>query len=314
MKKEKSISNKIFLSVVCIVLILYTITIFIPLIWGMMTSLKSHYDFTIFGNKIGFPNLDAKEFGNSVNEFFRLANYAEVLQKATIHAEASFYVGNTLKTNMSDNGIGMLLVNTLLQSGLGALLQAIVPAIMAYAVAKYRFAYSKIVYAVVVFVMIMPVVGNQPAEITMLRKLGLYDTYWGFLLQKFNFVGMYFLVYYAFYDNFSNAYLEAAEIDGASQFMQLTKIVLPLSVKLISSVFVIQFVHFWNDYNTSFLYMPTKTTLAYAVWFWNTNNQTLKSTVTRVASSMLLAVPILVMFVIFRDKLMGNMTMGGLKQ
>ena len=314
MKKEKSISNKIFVGVVCAVLVLYTVSIFIPIIWGLMTSLKSHYDFTIFGNKVGFPNLDANAFGSSVNEFFRLANYAEVLEKATIHGEASFYIGDRLVTNTSDNGIGMLLVNTLLQSGLGALLQAIVPAIMAYAVAKYRFAYSKVLYAVVIFVMIMPVVGNQPAEITMLRNLGVYDTYWGFFLQKFNFVGMYFLVFYAFFESFSNAYLEAAEIDGASQVTQLMKIVLPLSVKMISSVFVIQFVHFWNDYNTSFLYMPMKTTLAYGVWFWNTNNQTFKSTVTRVASSMLLAVPILVMFVIFRDKLMGNMTMGGLKQ
>ncbi len=314
MKKDKSVSNKIFIIAVLVVLVLYTISICLPLVWGLMTSLKSHYDFTIFGNKVGFPNLDKSVMYNSRNEFFRLANYVEVIKKATVHGSASFYVGDKLITRTSDNGILMMLANTLLQSGLGALLQTMVPCIMAYAVAKYKFFYSKIVYAVVIFTMIMPVVGNQPSEITMLRNLGVYDTYWGFALQKFNFVGMYFLVFYAFFDNFPNAYLEAAEIDGASQFMCMVRIVLPLAIKLISTVFVIQFVHFWNDYNTSFLYMPTKTTLAYGVWFWNTNNQTLKSTVTRVASSMLLAIPILIAFIIFRDKLMGNMTMGGIKQ
>lgn len=77
-KQEKSIVNKIFVAFVFVVLVLYTITIIYPLVWGLITSLKSHYDFTIDGNVIGFPNLDASVTTNSRKEFFQFENYQVV--------------------------------------------------------------------------------------------------------------------------------------------------------------------------------------------------------------------------------------------
>ena len=124
---------------------------------------------------------------------------------------------------------------------------------------------------------------------------------------------MYFFVFTAFYQSVPDSFSEAAEIDGASQFHILTKIILPLSVKTLSTVFLIQFIHFWNDYQTANLYMPTKPTLAYLVWKMTTISDLNEATL-RISTTMMLALPILVAFIFLKDKLMGNVSMGGLKQ
>jgi ABC-type glycerol-3-phosphate transport system permease component len=314
-KQEKSIVNKIFVAFVFVVLALYTITIIYPLVWGLITSLKSHYDFTIDGNVIGFPNLDASVTTNSRKEFFQFENYQVVFKNFNFIRRVSFYIGDLRVQHQSENNVLTMIANTFLLAFLGSFLQSFVPCIVAYAVAKFDFKYSKLLFACALFAMIMPVVGAYPSEITMLRNLGLYDTLLGYFLQKCNFMGMYFFVYHGFYKAFPNSYTEAAEIDGASYFRCLISIILPLSVKMISSVFLIQFVHFWNDYQTTYLYMPTYPTLAYGVWFLTFgSNQSLTKITYRVAGAMTLALPILVVFIVLKDKLMGNITMGGIKQ
>lgn len=314
-KSEKSIVNKIFVTVVCIVLALYALTIIATLLWGLLTSLKSYWDINMDKNVIGFPNLDESVIWNSRDEFLKFANYTEVFKNFEFDRVVAFYIGDTRVQHMSHSNIGTMLMNTVLLSGIGAFLQSFVPAIMAYAVAKFRFAYGKVVYAVALFAMIMPLVGTYPSEITLLRNLGIYDSLFGYFMQKCNFAGMYFFVYYGFYKSLPDSYTEAAEIDGASYFHCLVKIILPLSVKMISSVFLIQFVHFWNDYQTAYLYMPTYPTLAYGVWFLTFgSNQSLTQLPYRVAGAMTLAIPIVIVFVFLKDKLMGNITMGGLKQ
>ena len=144
--------------------------------------------------------------------------------------------------------------------------------------------------------------------------LGIYDTFFGYLLQKATFGGMYFFVFSAFYESMPDSFSEAAEIDGASYFNILITIIIPLSMKMISTVLLIQFIHGWNDYQTAYLYMPSHPTIAYAVWFLTTNNAIGNgSMVIRVAAAMALTTPILLAFIILKDKLMGNLTMGGLK-
>ena len=314
LKKDKSITNKVFVIVVCALLAVYTISMIYPLVWGLLTSLKSNFDFSLFGNVAGFPNLNKDDVATSWNEFFKLKNYVNVFKIATVRGIANYYSGDKLINRITETNLLGLIINTLLYAGAGALLQSIVPAIVAYAVAKFDFKYGKVLFAVALFAMIMPVVGAYPSEITLLRRIGVFDTFWGYFMQKCNFMGMYFFVYHAFFKSLSDAYTEAAEIDGASHFRCLVSIILPLSIKIISTVFLIQFVHFWNDYQTPLLYMPTKPTLAYGVWFWAWNNQTLKTTPERVSASMMLAIPILIVYIFLKDKLMGNITMGGIKQ
>ena len=131
---------------------------------------------------------------------------------------------------------------------------------------------------------------------------------------------MYFFVYLAFYKGFSDTYAEAAEIDGASQLDVLFRIVIPLSMKTIGSVLLIQVINLWNDYQVPLLYLPTHPTIAYATYLFTDATKAIGLTgefrgriYYEVSACMMLALPILVIYIAFNKKLMGDISMGGIK-
>lgn len=308
--RNRSKTDVILVCVLGIVLLFYTLSILFVLGWGFLTSLKSRLDFFVEKNVLGLPDLTLS------GAELRFGNYLKIIKAFEFDKSAIFYSAGKYTEHYAHADIFLMMYNTFLYAIAGSLLQAIVPAVCAYLCAKFNFAFSKFAYTLVLFVMIIPIVGAYPAEITLLRDLGLYDTFLGYFLQKFNFTGMYFFVYYAFYQTMPDTYAEAAEIDGANRYQILGSIVLPLSVKLISTVWLLQFVHFWNDYQTPLLYMPTKPTLAYGIYYLchETARGQLANVPVKVAGCMMLAVPLICLFIAFKEKLMGNISMGGIKE
>ena len=319
MRKERSMVNKIFIISLCVLLSVYSISIIYTLFWGLLSSFKNYYDFMIHHNWLGFPTIDASEVVNSRAEFFHFENYRVMVRDYYLveaNCQTTFLVDGEPITHIAVGGFPMVLVNTFLYTVVGAFLHTIVPALTAYAVAKYSNVVGKILTGAALFAMTTPIVGSQASMLTMLRNLGIYDTFIGYLLQKASFGGMYYFVFLAFYETLPDSFSEAAEIDGASQFSVLIRIIIPLSIKTLSTVFLIQFIASWNDYQTAYMYMPSHPTLAYVVWFLTNNNQVSGGgdMPVRIAASMTLAVPILIAFIFLKNKLMGNVTMGGLKQ
>lgn len=311
MKKKESVFNKIVIWTIFAVLALYVVTVIGTLLWGVLTSLKSNGDFRIDGNVLGFPN--PKRSGE---ELKKLKNYTLILQNFTFEKEVRYFSGNKEIIHRADLNFGGLMWNTVLYAGGSCVLISFVPLLMAYMCQKYPCKASTVIYNVNLFVMILPIVGSTPATITLLRQLNLYDSFLGNALLKFNFTGMYFFVYYAFFQGVSNAYIEAAEVDGASQLNIFVRIILPMAGKIAGTIMLIQFISHWNDYNVPLLYLPTKPTIAYGVFYMVILNSSskLSKTPIKIAGCMSLALPILVIFIILKDKLMGNISLGGLKE
>ena len=148
-----------------------------------------------------------------------------------------------------------------------------------------------------------------------LKTTNLYDTWLGNYLMKFTFLGLYFLIFHGTFAGISPEYSEAATIDGASEIQILVRIMIPLVATTFYTVFLIQFIGYWNDYNTALMYMPTHPTLAYGVYYMSVSNMNgLSSAPMRMTASSILALPLLIVFIAFRDKIMGNVTMGGVKE
>ncbi|MBQ8658672.1 MAG: carbohydrate ABC transporter permease [Clostridia bacterium] len=315
--KKKRGKMSVFSIILLVILAVYVISLTIPLIWGLSTSLKNYYlDFR--KNVLGFPDFSAWDKCTIKGEDVWYANYLTVIKNFDFKLRSVFYAGinsDELVTHESTVTIGTAILNTLLYAGIMSVLNALVPCVVGYLCAKYRFKISGVLYTVVVFAMAMPIYGSTPAIITLLRQLGLYDEFMGQWLMSATFANMYFLVFYAFFEGLSDSYLEAAEIDGASQFRVLTTIAIPLAKNTIFTVILIVFVALWNDYNAPILYLPTKPTLAYGIFWLQQRSPKIKSQVTlQVASLMILAIPILIVFIIFKDKLMGNLSLGGVKE
>ena len=312
--QNRSVVGAIFYTSIALILTLFTIVLTVILLWAILNSFKYGYDFD-GGNYFGFPNYTDYE------EFQVFDNFIDMITKFKITTGNQTYYsrifGEIVQPSKDVYFLQMLLY-TLVYAGIGGFLQTIVPAIVAFILCKYKFKFSKILYAVALIVYIIPIVGNYPAMITLMRDIGIYNTLYGSLIQKFNFFGMYFFVFYAYYENYSDAYLEAAEIDGANQWRVLTRIVLPMSAKLISTVFLISFVNLWNDYQSPLLYMPSYPTLAYGIYCLTSRSSgylgTTVTTTMKFAGVICTAAPIVILFIFLKDKLMANISLGGIKE
>ena len=309
-KKKKSKLDYTVITVIAAVLIIYSAIMILMLVWGFLTSLKSNMDFSTMGNVLGLPD---KEF--SRNELL-FGNYKTIWENFSFTKSVSYYSGDTLMRHFSDNTFFGILLNTVLYAVVGSAIQAFVPAVMGYLVVKYPGKVSSFINALMLFVMALPIVGNSSTMVRLLRTMNLYDNFAGLFIMKFNFTGMYFFMFQAFFHDLSDSYAEAAEIDGASQFRVMFGIYIPLAWKMVATIVLILFVTCWNDYQTPLLYLPTIPTMAYAVYYLAyENNQVQMATLpVKTAACMMLALPILVLFIFLKDKLMGNVTLGGVKE
>ena len=277
-----------------IVLSLYTLSMFIMLAWGILTSLK-----TVDGyleDPVGLPKQWA--FENFVTVFmeFKLKRSVYGVGDVTTYIE------------------GMAL-NSILYSVGGALIQAFVPCFMAYLTAKFRYKFSNVLFWVVTVTMTIPIVGEAPSAIQLMNSIGLYDTIFGNWIQKFSFLGMYFLVFYATFKDLPNDYAEAAYVDGAGETRIFFQIIFPLVRNMFLTVVLLKFIDFWNDYQTALIYLPSYPTIAYGVYYMSVSKDNdLSATPLRMASSVIMLVPILVIFLIFKDRIMNNVSMGGIKE
>ncbi len=290
--------------------------------WGVLTSLKSYDDFAIFGNILGLPNLDV--YGSK--EALAFGNYKRILFSTVFQfnsTDASYYsslFGYIRNCPDKTFAFGDFLFNSFMYSIICSFVHAFVAFACAYLCVKYKFRFSEFIYVVMLVVMAIPIVGSSPAMITLLRDLGIYDTIFAMVALNFNFTGMYFFVFHAYLLGVSDTYVEAAEIDGATQFGIFIKIIFPLCAKVFFTVFLLQFIQTWNDYQTPLLYYPNHPTLSYAVYRMTNNTNgadkgmEYQGLPQRVAGCMVLAMPVFLLFVAFNKMLMGNLTMGGLKE
>ncbi len=331
--KSKNKNLNPFILLLLTLLVLYVIIFTVFLVFGTINSFKTSHQYSGYiKDRFGFPNynyteIDFKDplFIGSPDYFpHPFYNYELVLNKMPSNDgfwPYPYNAGWNLDVpieghNMYANNTFLKIVwNSLFYAIAGALIIAVVPCVVGYLCAKYPYKFSSLLYTITLLVMILPIVGSDPSRIRLMCQLYLFDTMIGDFIVNFTFTNVYFLVFYAFYQGVSGTYAEAAEIDGASQLRTMISIVMPLASKMIGTVTLIFFINRWNSYNWQMLYMPNIWMVAYRVYVITNNPNILDNSSTApFAAAMILALPILVLFILLRNKIMGNISMGGLKE
>lgn len=294
--KEAHFSARILWIVLGIILVLYTVSLLFMLAWGVLTSVKDRLDF--IRNSIGFP-------GNGYG--WKFNNYLTAFSSFSVTVEA----GDGFRTVY----LAEMFFNSVLYALGCSLTSTTCACFMAYLTARFPYKFSKVVYAVVIVTMIVPIVGNLPSEIQMSRSLGMFDTFLGVWIMKANFLGMYFLVFYAVFRGVPKDFAEAAKIDGGGNFTILFRIMLPMIAGTYFTVVLLNFITFWNDYQVPLIYLPNHPTVAYGLYRFNfASSGTLSSVPMKLAGSFLVLLPVFLIFLIFHKRLLGKIHMGGLKE
>ena len=292
--KEKKFSVPVFEIISFVVLLAYAISLALPLIWSFFTSFKGRIDYRL--NPVGLPE---------TWEFL----YDDVLKQ---------FRAPITKNNITTEGgatLGIMFANSMWYSIGTSFVSTTVSFLVGYVVARFRFKFCDAIYTVVILQMIIPTVGTLPSEIAMAQNLGLYNTIHGMLFMKSYVTGLYFLSFYAALRVIPKDYEEAAYLDGAGNFRVMLNIMLPMASGVFGTVFLLNFIGFWNDYQTPMVYMPGYPTLAYGLYYLcNVPRNDIDSSVPmQLAGCMLMAIPLLGLFTACHKKLLGNVSLGGLK-
>ena len=149
------------------------------------------------------------------------------------------------------------LLNTIFITVPTSVLLVIIAALAAYAFAWIDFKGRDVVFLFVVALLVVPL---QMALIPVARlygALGIFDTVYGAILFHVAF-GLPFAIFLLrnFFIGIPHELLEAARIDGASEWQIFSRIVLPLGMPAIASLLIFQFLWTWNDLLVGLVFAP----------------------------------------------------------
>lgn len=195
----------------------------LPLIWMFSASLK--LDSEVFSVPIRW-----------IPETFHWENYPKVWQKIDF-ATFSF---NSIKLTV-----------------LVTIIQLTTCSFAAYGFSKCQFRGRDTLFLCYVATIAVPWQTYMLPQYSLMRTLGGVDTHWGYVaLQAFSVFGVFLLR--QFYQSIPNELLEAARIDGLSEYGIYARIVLPLSKPALTTLTIFTFVGIWNDFMGPMIYFNTE--------------------------------------------------------
>ena len=263
--------------------------------WVFLSSLKTKVDFNL--HPMSFPSV------------FKWSNYKEVFTNLYVELQV---VG----VGVTRVYLPKLFLNSILYAVGCTLVTTISHAIVAYVVAKYKFWLRNVIYTAAIVVMIIPVVNSLPSELSIMRAIGFYDNMLALIFMKCTFTGMNFLILHATFSGISNEYAEAAKMDGAGNFTIMVRIMFPMGSSALFILGLTSFISYWNDWSSTVVYMPSYPIASYALYLFqnsNVNEIAIGGTPWVLTACAIIILPTLLLFILFRNKFMGDLSLGGIK-
>ncbi|WP_029688093.1 carbohydrate ABC transporter permease [Thermoanaerobacter sp. A7A] len=170
--------------------------------------------------------------------------------------------------------------------------------LVAYALSKIVFKGSRTINNIIMFQMFYPSIILLIPTFLLVKKLGLYDSYWGMIIPKSVSLWAIFM-YTNFFKAIPNELIEAAKIDGANEIKILFKIVLPMSKSITTVIFLFLFMERWVELLWDMLVVHNQNLLTLNVMLAQMFGPYGAYPGPMYAASVILTMPILILFIIF---------------
>ena len=253
----------------------------IPLFGIMMTSIRGLGDITA-GNLWGTPS-----------EFLLFSNLKDVFTNTPMLK----YILNSFKVTIPTM-IGAVALSCM----------------TGFALANYKFKTNLLIFFIFI-------AGNfVPFQILMIPvrdftfKIGLYNTVTGLVLFHVAFqTGFCTLFMRNFIKALPKELIEAARIDGTSEFRIFTKIILPLTRPAIAALCVLVFTFIWNDYFWATVLIQGDHAMPITAGLKSLNGQWITAYHLLSAGSIVAAIPPVIMFFLMQKHFIAGLTLGASK-
>ena len=242
MKRYKYLRSQDKLSIQVFIIVWITFSVLLtlyPVFITIVNSLKS--DYSIRASIFTMPELFGGEFGATVGENYKIAwNGTETIV-----------------------GMKVYFLRSVLLAFIGAFFTCVIGTILGYIFTYKEFHFKEVLFMVYLAVMMLPSIMGMPTLIPFVSKtLGLKDTYLGYLLPILSGgqVTSLFL-FRTFFSQQPKSLYESARLDGANDFILITRITIPLAFPIILYHFIGSFSSIYNEYLWASLILRENQTL-----------------------------------------------------
>ncbi len=260
-----------------IFLVVFTLLYMMPLFSAVVASLRTQDDISLNGFW-------------SIPEEFTFQNYPEAWTRGRVNK----YLLNSFIITIP------ALTATIFLSSLSA-----------FALARYRFPGNRLIYFMYVAGTMLPFQILLLPVFILTNKLGFYNTYWAVIMIHIAFqLGFCTFVLRNFMRTLSGEIMDAARIDGASEFGIYWRIALPLSLPGIAAVATLEFTWIFNDYIWALILIQDDALKPVTAGLAGLQGQFSTNWPLVIAAALMAAVPTLIIFFVLQRYFIGGLMLG----
>jgi multiple sugar transport system permease protein len=159
------------------------------------------------------------------------------------------------------------LTNTVVITTLSVAGQVISCSLVGFGFARFSFRGRNILFMLMLSTLMLPAQVTMIPVFVLFRTMGMIDTFWPLIIPTWLASPFFVFMFRQFFAQIPEELLEAARIDGASNWRVYWQLMLPLSGPVIAMVAIYQFLATWNDFLNPLIYLnsPQNRTLALAL-------------------------------------------------
>lgn len=173
-----------------------------------------------------------KHTEQAIHNFWGVSFPLRVDNYATAFKQIWPFIGNTM------------LISSAIVAGV-----VLISSLAAYSFVRFNYPGKQILFILILSLMMIPGYLILIPQFLLVQKLGMLNTYQGQIFPPMAYgAAMATFLMKTFFEGIPKSLIEAADMEGASERQIFLKIVLPLSLPIISTVAIINFLAGWNNY------------------------------------------------------------------
>jgi ABC-type glycerol-3-phosphate transport system permease component len=203
-------------------------------------------------------------------------------------------------------------LNSLLVSGTITALVIFTCSLAGYIFAKFEFPGRNVIFVVLLMTMMVPFPVLLIPSYLVVNELGLINSLWALIVPAMTSAFGIFLMR-QFIAGIPNDLIEAARLDGASEWAIYARVIVPLARPPMAALGIFTFLAAWNDYLWPLIVINDleKSTLPLALTFFNSQHAQRYDLV--MAAAAMAVIPVIIVFVIFQRQIVNALVLAGLK-
>lgn len=223
--------------------------------------------------------------------------------------------GNYLQV-FSGSAFGRNLLNSLIVAVGTVVVSLLLAALSSYALGKFRFKGKTALMYIILGVSVFPQIAVLGGMYTLIRSLGLYNSWWGLMLSYMIFTLPFTVwVLTSFVREIPVELEEAALVDGASPLQTLFLVLLPVMLPALATTGLLAFINAWNEYLFALTYTSDDKarTVPVAIGSFSGATQYDNPFALIMAASVIVTIPLIVLVLIFQRNIVSGLTAGAVK-